>query len=47
LQIDHYLASYAFSTLQKQFQPEKDLDKALAAQLYVFLPSIIDTLHIQ
>jgi hypothetical protein len=37
LECDHYPAIYSFSTLQKQFQPQKHRDQVLMALLYLFL----------
>jgi hypothetical protein len=36
-EFDHYLAIYTFSILHQQFQPQKDYDRVLTAQPYVFL----------
>jgi hypothetical protein len=36
-EFDHYLMFYTSSTLKQQFEPQKDWDQVLMAQLYVFL----------
>jgi hypothetical protein len=41
------LAIYTFSNLQQQYQPQKGYDQGLMAQLYFYLPNIIDLMYIQ
>jgi hypothetical protein len=47
LKFHHYLAIYTFSTLQQQFQPQKDNDQILMVQVYFNLPNITDPVYIQ
>jgi hypothetical protein len=43
----HYRAIYTFSTLQQQFQPQKDYEQILTAEMYFNLPNITDPMYIQ